>query len=67
MYRQRKFSNASLCVHEKLVPQIWPGITKLFRARESLFNDIPAGDRKIANLFLQCMIVPRFCKLFISF
>jgi hypothetical protein len=27
---------------------------KLIPARESLVSDIPAGDRKIANLFLQC-------------
>jgi hypothetical protein len=32
----------------------WPGITKLFPVRESLVRDIPAGDRKIENLFLQC-------------
>ncbi len=29
-------------------------IIKLFPARESLVSDIPAGDEKIANLFLQC-------------
>ncbi len=29
-----------------------PGITKLFPARESLVNDIPAGYGKIYNLFL---------------
>jgi hypothetical protein len=28
--------------------------SKLFHARESLVSDIPAGDGKIANLFLQC-------------
>jgi hypothetical protein len=33
----------------------WPVIIKLFPARESLVSDIPAGDGKIANLFLQCM------------
>jgi hypothetical protein len=32
----------------------WPGIIKLFPARESLVSDIAAGDGKIANLFLQC-------------
>ncbi len=32
-----------------------PGITKLFPARESLVSDIPAGDGKIVNLFLQCI------------
>jgi hypothetical protein len=51
MYRQGKLPNVSVYIHEKLVPQIWPGITKLFRARKSLVSDIPAGERKIANLF----------------
>jgi hypothetical protein len=32
----------------------WPGINKLFSGRESLVSDIPAGDRKIENLFFQC-------------
>jgi hypothetical protein len=32
----------------------WPGIFKLNPARESLVSDIPAGDGKIVNLFLQC-------------
>jgi hypothetical protein len=31
------------------------GKIKLFPARESLVNDIPAGDRKTANIFLQCI------------
>ncbi len=35
------------------------GIIILFPARESLFSDIPAGVRKTANLFLQCIISPR--------
>ncbi len=30
------------------------GIIKLFPAREGLVSDIPAGDGKTANLFLQC-------------
>jgi hypothetical protein len=30
-------------------------LTKLFPARESLVSDIPAGDGKTANLFLQCV------------
>jgi hypothetical protein len=36
--------------------QTKPGraIINLFPARESLVGDIPAGDGKIANLFLQC-------------
>jgi hypothetical protein len=32
----------------------WPGKVKLFPARERLVSDIPAGDGKNANLFLQC-------------
>jgi hypothetical protein len=32
------------------------GIIKFFLARESLVGDILAGDRKSANLFLQCSI-----------
>jgi hypothetical protein len=28
------------------------GVIKLFPARESFVNDIPAGDRKISNLFI---------------
>jgi hypothetical protein len=34
----------------------WPRIIKTFPARESLVNDIPAGDGKIINLFLQCTL-----------
>ncbi len=34
--------------------QTLPGIIKLFSARESFVSDIPTGDGKIANLFLQC-------------
>ncbi len=46
----------------------WSGIIKLFPARESLVRDIPAGDGKTADLFLQCMaILPPWCfKLFPS-
>jgi hypothetical protein len=40
--------------HPGLTKLSWPGIIKLFPARESLVSDIPVGDRKIANLFLQC-------------
>jgi hypothetical protein len=29
----------------------WPGIIKLFQAREGLVSDIPAEDGKTANLF----------------
>jgi hypothetical protein len=28
----------------------------VFLPRESLVSDIPAGDGKMANLFLQCMV-----------
>ncbi len=35
----------------------WPGIMKVFSARESLVSDIPAGDGKIVNLFLHCRIL----------
>jgi hypothetical protein len=31
------------------------GNNKIFPARESLVSDIPAGDWKIYNIFLQCM------------
>jgi hypothetical protein len=34
----------------------WPEIIKLFPARESLVSDIPAGDGKNENLFLQCTV-----------
>jgi len=34
------------------------GLGKLFPARESLVSDIPAGDRKSLNLYLQCMYSP---------
>jgi hypothetical protein len=29
----------------------WPGIIKLFQARESLVSDIPAGDGKTLTFF----------------
>ncbi len=32
------------------------------RPRESLVNDIPAGDGKIANLFLQCTCAVELAK-----
>ncbi len=38
-------------------PNSPPGIIKLFPRRESLVSDIPAGDGKTANLFLQCTVV----------
>ncbi len=36
------------CPHPRC---LWPGKIKLFPSRESLVNDIPAGDGKTANLF----------------
>ncbi len=40
-------------IHCKKRWAIFP-LIKLFPARESLVSDIPAGDAKIGNLFLQC-------------
>jgi hypothetical protein len=34
---------------------LWTGKTRLFPPRKSLISDIPAGDGKTANSFLQCM------------
>jgi hypothetical protein len=34
-------------------------ITELFLPRGSLVSDIPAGDRKLLNLFLRCMAMPK--------
>ncbi len=39
-----------------ITKSLCPGIIKLFPARESLVSDIPVGDGKIDNLFLQCII-----------
>jgi hypothetical protein len=42
----------------------WPGITKLFPARESSFSDIPAGDGKNDNLFYSvhlCVFTVLYC------
>ncbi len=33
----------------------WPGIINLFPPRGSLVSDIPSGEGKTANLFLQCI------------
>jgi hypothetical protein len=41
----------------------WPGIIKLFTARETLVSDIPAGDRKTANLFLSVCSKSRLISL----
>jgi hypothetical protein len=35
---------------------LWPGIIQFLPAGESLVSDIPAGDGKIGNLFLQCVL-----------
>jgi hypothetical protein len=39
-------------------------ITDLFPAREGLVSDIPAGDVKIGNLFLQCINRDRVITIF---
>jgi len=36
-----------------------PGLGQLFGARECLVSDIPAGDGKSLNLYLQCKHMPR--------
>jgi hypothetical protein len=46
-----RYSHPSRDVTNQTLPSPWSGIIKLFPARESLVSDIPAGDRKIANLF----------------
>jgi hypothetical protein len=48
------------CIHckKKRLPifpsPVWMSLTKPSLGRESLVSDTPAGDGKIANLFLQC-------------
>ncbi len=44
-----RFSRPQPGCHKPNSP--WPGIIKLFEARESLVSDIPAGDGKNYNLF----------------
>jgi hypothetical protein len=51
-----RFPRPTLGCHSANSP--WPGIIKLFPARESLISDIPAGDVKDDNLFLQCSQEP---------
>jgi hypothetical protein len=54
-----RFSRPQPECHQPNFP--WPGIIKLFPARESLvgnMTNIPAGDGKPANLFLQCIALP---------
>ncbi len=41
--------------HLPLTNSPWPGIINLFPARGSLVSDIPSGEGKTANLFLQCI------------
>ncbi len=50
-----KFSRSQPGCHLPNSP--WPGKFLLFPARESLVSDIPPGDGKIENLFLQCIIL----------
>jgi hypothetical protein len=44
----------------------WAGIIKFFPARKSMVSDIPAGDGKTDNLFLQCKL-PLVCSKFLCF
>jgi hypothetical protein len=39
-----------------IFPSLPTGIIKLSPSRESLVSDIPAGDGKMANRFLQCTL-----------
>jgi hypothetical protein len=39
----------------------WPGIIKFFPAKKSLVCDMPARDGKMANLFLQCIVLCLCC------
>ncbi len=39
---------------------LWPGIIKLFHARESLVSDIPAGDGKMYALFYSVLFMTPF-------
>jgi hypothetical protein len=55
------FSRPQLGCHWPNSP--WTGKIWLFPLRESLVSDIPAGDRKIVNLFLHCRIPPLSSKL----
>ncbi len=46
----------------------WTGIIKFFPSRESLVSDMPAGEGKITNLFLQCILVAlKITSSFIAF
>jgi hypothetical protein len=48
-----RFSRLQPGCHEP--NSLWPEIIQQFLARESLDGDIPAGDGKICNIFLQCI------------
>ncbi len=58
--RKQRLQLCVLCGYNNLemfpscTDSLWPGIIKLFPVRKSLVSDIPAGDGKTANLFLQC-------------
>jgi hypothetical protein len=54
------FSRPRLGCHLPNSP--WPGIIKLFPARESSVSDIPAGYGEIGNLFLPCEVCGSFNK-----
>jgi hypothetical protein len=49
--KSKRFSRPQPRCHLPNSP--WPGIIKIIPARECLISDMPAGDRKIVNLFLQ--------------
>ncbi len=51
-----QFSRPQPGCHLHLPNFSWAGIINLFPPRESLVSDIPSGDGKINNLFLQCNI-----------
>jgi hypothetical protein len=44
------------CLHCEKRLAVFPGIIKVFLARESLVSDILAGNGKTVNLFLQCIV-----------
>jgi len=47
----KKIRYSWICFEQTFLGQ---GLGKLFPARESLVSDIPAGDRNMRNVFLQC-------------
>jgi hypothetical protein len=48
-----RFSRLQSGCHKPNSP--WQGIIEIFLTRESLVSDIPSGDGKKANFFLQCI------------